>query len=208
MATLELSNYPLPTASMLTLTPVGDFRLGEVIGDAYLDQETVAAFFEAVHSGFFTVSEDWAHRIADVDDAVLEQKFLERLRMTQLSKSSPLLHHRRLALFEAIKDIGTEGTIPGFGFGVQNATRAIGDIETYLEGKRQELSAKGFADPDLQRMLTLIPSNALASLLGLSEASLSRMRKEGAGPRFVQTGARRYGYPAIATLEWIAERSS
>jgi predicted DNA-binding transcriptional regulator AlpA len=207
VADLQLDKYQMPTTSMLQLVPLGEFQLGTVLGDPFLDRETLASFAEAVHAGFFTLNEDWGRKIADVDDAVLEQRFLERLRMTQLSGASPLLHHRRLALFEAIRDIGTEGSIPGLGLGPQNSTRAIGDIETWMEGKRQELRQRGFDDHLLQRMLTIVPSPAFAILVGLSEATLSRMRKENVGPRFVQLGSRRWGYPAIAAIEWLEERS-
>jgi predicted DNA-binding transcriptional regulator AlpA len=185
---------------MLTLAPSDG-----VLGDEYLDRETVAAFIEAVHAGTYTLSEDWGPEVAAADNSVLEKAFLERLRSSRLGPLAPALHHRRLALFEAVREIGSTGQIPGFGLGVHNVSRCIGELETWMEGKRQELAALGFVDEQISRSLTLLTPAVLAPLLGLSLASLSRMRAENTGPRFAMIGARKVVYPYVAVADWLAE---
>jgi predicted DNA-binding transcriptional regulator AlpA len=203
MASLDPTAYPTPSTSMLQLEPAMGRR-----GDDYLDRETMVALIEAVSTGFFVLHEDWAGRIVDADDALLEKTFLDKLRGSRLGENAAVLHHRRLALYEAIKELGTEGTIPGFGLSVHNLTRVIGDVETWTEGKRQELEGQGFTNEQVLRMLLIIPASVMAALLGLSEASLSRMRNLNEGPRYVKLGTRRVGYPVVSTLEWLAERMS
>ena len=200
MASLNPLDYPLPVESMLTLKPSN----GE-LGDEYLDRETVGAFIEAVRAGTLVLSEDWGPQIADVSVEQLEATFLEQLRGSRLGPLVPALFHRRLALFEAVRQIGSTGTIPGFGLGVHNLTRAIGELETWMEGKRQELVANGFSDVEIAKSLTLLAPQVLAPILGVSLATLSRMRTENTGPRYGVIGTRKVVYPYLAVAEWLEE---
>lgn len=200
MASLDPQSWPMPSASMLQLSPAGEGR-----GDTFLDRETMAAFIEGVHNGTFGLDEDWAPALSAADDAKLETEFLERLRGSRLGPASPVLHHRRLALFEAVKALGTPGTIPGFGLSVHNISRCIGDVETWVEGQRQEMLGRGMQDEEVFRMLLMIPSTQLAALLHVSEPTLSRMRTQNMGPRYAKLTSRTHVYPLIAVLEWLNE---
>lgn len=200
MASLDPTDWPLPVESMLTLEPSN----GQ-LGDEYLDRETVGAFIAAVHAGTYVLSEDWGPQIAQAGNERLEAAFLERLRATRLGPLSPALHHRRLALFEAVREIGEVGQIPGFGLSVHNLTRCIGELETWMEGKRQELAALGLTNEEIARSLTMLSPEVLAPLLGVSTATLSRMRSENTGPRFGKIGVRKVVYPYLAVAEWLEE---
>lgn len=205
MSTITLNpvDYPPPPVSMLTLTPA-DLTPGTVeLGAPYIDAETVQALHDAVAMGTFTLDPAWHDSLAATEDAVLETKFLERLRRTPLSPSAPALHHRRLALFEAVREIGAEGSVPGFGFGVHNVTRCIGDVETWLEGKRQELAQVGLGEAEQVRMLAMLTPGQLGALLQVSEASLAQWRELRRGPAFAKLSQRAIRYPVVAVLEWL-----
>ena len=75
-----------------------------------------------------------------------------------------------------------------------------------LEGRRQELAARGLQDDQILRMVTVIPPTQLAPMLAVSEATLSRWRQDNAGPRYARTGQRTVVYPVIAVLDWLEER--
>lgn len=202
--TLEPADYPEPPATMLNLVPAN--ASGAVdLGAPFLDRETVQALHDAVVSGLFTLDPSWNDALASSTHGELEGRFLERLRGTKLSPISPALHHRRLALFEAVREVGTNGSIPGFGFGVHNLTRAIGDVETWLEGKRQEFQALGLPDAEIVRMLAMLTPRELAALLQVTEATLSQWREAKRGPAYAQLGQRSNRYPVAAVLEWLKQ---
>jgi len=202
--TLNPTDYPPPPVTMLALAPAD---AGDTVdlGPLFLDAETVQALHDAVASGMFTVAPEWNDPVAQGDPDDLERRFLERLRQTPLSHSSPALHHRRLALFEAVRELGSEGSIPGFGFGVHTLTRAIGDVETWLEGKRQEFAAQGLSDPEIVRMLTMLTPAQLAMLLQTAEGNLAAWRHAKRGPAYAQLGGRTVRYPVAAVLAWLRE---
>jgi hypothetical protein len=202
--TLESADYPVPPESMLSFVPA-DLSGTVQLGPAFLDAETMDAFNQAVLAGQFTLDPAWSEALGKSNNAVLETKFLEHLRRTRLSPSSPALHHRRLALFEAVKDIGAAGTVPGFGFGLHNVTRAIGDVETWLEGKRQELDGLGMGQPEIVRMLAMLTPAQLAALLQVSDVTLANWREAKRGPAFAKFSQRSVRYPVAAVLAWLEE---
>jgi hypothetical protein len=202
--TLEPADYPAPPVSMFDLVPAN--LHGQVdLGPTYVDAETVQALHEAVAAGMFVINPDWNDALTKAQPVELEQRFLERLRRTPLSPSSPALHHRRLALFEAVREIGVQGTIPGFGFGVHNLTRCIGDVETWLESKRQELVAQGLDEAAVVHMLAMLTPAQLGALLQTSEANLGQWRNTKVGPAYAQLSQRTIRYPVAAVLDWLTE---
>ena len=60
---------------------------------------------------------------------------------------------------------------------------------------------------ELVRFRVLSPRHA-AQLLGLSEATLERMRKLKSGPKHLVLSPRRLGYRVIDLLQWADERAS
>lgn len=202
--TLEPADYPPPTVSMLNLAPA-DVGGAVHLGDPFLDAETVAALHGAVEGGMLALDPSWQGALAAADASELELRFLERLRATKLSPSAPALHHRRLALFEAVREIGSKGSIPGFGFTVHNLTRAIGDVETWQEGKRQELRGLGLADEQVVLMLVMLSPDQLASLLQVSTMTLSNWRTAKRGPAWAQISPRTIRYPVASVLDWLRE---
>jgi predicted DNA-binding transcriptional regulator AlpA len=52
----------------------------------------------------------------------------------------------------------------------------------------------------------LLNPHQTAERLGLTEASLQRMRTEGRGPTFVKVGKRRVAYRATDIARWLEER--
>jgi hypothetical protein len=200
--TLEPGHYPKPPASMLSFAPADASGVLD-LGPSYLDAETVQALHDAVLAGTFVLDPAWQDTLARTENGVLETHFLERLRRTPMSGSAPTLHHRRLALYEAVREIGAEGTIPGFGFGVHNVTRAIGDIETWVEGKRQELQRLGLEDPEVTRMLLMLTPPQLAALLQTSETNVAAWREAKRGPAFAKVSQRTVRYPVAAVLDWL-----
>lgn len=200
MADLDPNAWPMPPQTMLQLEPAGPLR-----GPDFLDRETLASFREAVVQGVFKLNPDWAPAISNLDNAALEQSFLEKLRSSRLGPSSPILFHRRVALFEAIKEAGAASAVPGFGLGVHNITKCIGNLETWLEGKRQELEHAGFVDEQLARQLMLIRPDILSTILGVDGATLSRWRNSNQGPPFARMSARTVAYPAVGVTQWLQE---
>ena len=200
MADLDPMAWPAPTDTMLQLEPSNGLR-----GPDFLDRETIASFRDAVAQGVFKLNPDWAPAISSLDNARLEQSFLEKLRSSRLGPASPVLYHRRVALFEAIKEAGAASAVPGFGLGVHNVTKAIGNLETWLEGKRQELEHAGFTDEALARQLTLIRPDILAAMLGVDGATLSRWRNSNQGPHYARLSARTVAYPAVAVSQWLTD---
>jgi hypothetical protein len=202
LITLEPSDYPEPIMSMQTFAPAD--AAGHLdVGPGYVDRETVQALHDAVASGQFVLDYAWLAALTVESNAVLETKFVERLRRTPLSASSPTLYHRRLALYEAVREIGAEGSIPGFGFGVHNVTRCIGDIETWMEGKRQELRVLGLDDAAVAGMLLMLTPGQLAALLQTSETNLATWRESKRGPAFAKISQRTVRYPVAAVLDWL-----
>jgi hypothetical protein len=203
--TLEPEDYPFPPVTMRNLVPAN--AGGSIdLGPQFLDSETVAALGLAIAEGLFTVNPEWQVELQRSNNAALEAKFLERLRRTPLSPSSPALHHRRLALFEAVRELGSEGAVVGFGLTVHNVTRAIGDVETWLEGKRQELAQQvGLGEAELVRLLQGLTPAQLAGLLQVAVATLQQWREAGIGPAFYKTSPRTIRYPVVAVIEWLNE---
>lgn len=200
--TLDPADYPPPPVSMLNLVPAD--ATGTVdLGAPYLDAETVQALHYAVQEGRFVLDPAWHDALVAEDAAVLETKFLERLRRTPMSATAPALHHRRLALYEAVRDIGATGSVPGFGFGVHNVTRSIGDVETWIEGKRQELEQLGLGEVEIVRMLAMLTPAQLGSLLQVSEVTLLTWRDSKRGPAFAKLSQRSIRYPVAAVLDWL-----
>lgn len=202
--TLEPSDYPQPPVSMLQFVPA-NFGGTLDLGPSYLDAETVQALHEAVAVGQFTLNPAWEEALSKTDAADLESKFLERLRRTPLSPTAPALHHRRAALFEAVRDIGAQGVMPGFGFTVHNLTRSIGDVETWLESKRQELAHLNLPDGQITAMLALLTPAQLGALLQTSEANLGTWRATNRGPAYAQISQRTVRYPVAGVLDWLRE---
>lgn len=202
LITLLPADYPAPPASMAAFAPA-DVSGTVDFGPGFLDAETVQALHDAVAAGTFALDPQWATPLGEATNALLETKFLERLRRSPMSGSAPTLHHRRLALFEAIREIGSEGAIPGFGFGVHNVTRCIGDIETWMEGKRQELAQLGLDDAALTRMLIMLTPPQLAAMLQTSETNLATWRDSNRGPGYAKISQRSVRYPVAAVLDWL-----
>lgn len=202
LITLEPADYADPITSMLSFAPADAGGVLDM-GPPFLDRETVQALHDAVMAGQFTLDPAWSDALTVETNAVLETKFLERLRRSPLSASSPTLHHRRLALYEAVREIGAAHAVPGFGFGVHNVTRAIGDIETWLEGKRQELRVLGLDDEQVTAMLMLLTPAQLAAMLQTSETNLAQWRESKRGPAYAKVSQRTVRYPVAAVLEWL-----
>lgn len=200
--TLEPFDYPPPPYSMQTFAPA-DASGALDLGPGFLDSETVQALHDAVLAGTFTLDPAWSEVLAAVTNNQLEDVFADRLRRSPLSASSPTLHHRRLALYEAMRQIGANGTIPGFGFGVHNVSRAIGDVETWMEGRRQHLASLGVAEDQVTRMLAMLSPAQLSALLQTSEANLANWRDTGRGPAYAKLSQRTVRYPVAAVLDWL-----
>lgn len=202
LISLEPARYPAPPASMLSFAPA-DVTGTVELGPPYVDSETVQALHDAVMAGQFTLDPTWGDTLAAESNHVLETKFLERLRRTPMSGSAPTLHHRRMALYEAVREIGAAGTVPGFGFGVHNVTRAIGDIETWLEGKRQELRMIGLDDDAVASMVIMLSPAQLSAMLQTSETNLAQWRESKRGPAYAKLSQRTVRYPVAAVLDWL-----
>jgi predicted DNA-binding transcriptional regulator AlpA len=54
----------------------------------------------------------------------------------------------------------------------------------------------------------LLSPHQTAKLLGLTEASLQRMRTEGRGPIFLKVGKRRVAYRESDLRQWLARRTA
>lgn len=202
LITLEPSDYPAPPVSMQTFAPADASGVLD-LGPGYVDSETVQALHDAVAAGQITLDPLWGETLAKETNALLTTKFVDRLRRSPLSASAPALHHRRLALFEAIREIGASGTVPGFGLGVHNVTRCIGDIETWLEGRRQEFTQLGLGDAELARLLTMLTPAQLGAMLQVSETTLAQWREAKTGPAFAKLSQRSVRYPVAAVLDWL-----
>jgi predicted DNA-binding transcriptional regulator AlpA len=62
-------------------------------------------------------------------------------------------------------------------------------------------------EPDHQSASKLVyPEREAASMLGLSQRSLQRLRLEGGGPKFIKLTQQRIGYTPAALHAWIDSR--
>ena len=204
--TLDPAHYPAPRVSMANLAPAGTSAAGDInLGDPFLDAETVQSLHDAVEQGIFALDVAWQTPLEETRSEELERRFLERLSRTNLSPVAPTLHHRRMALYETLRDIGSVVGAPGFGFTVHNLTRAIGDIETWAEGKRQELASAGINDGEIARRLTMLTPGQLGALLQVSEVTLHKWRSAQRGPAWAKLSERAVRYPVATVLAWLGE---
>lgn len=80
--------------------------------------------------------------------------------------------------------------------------------DLFASASRQKSPADGDGDelpPELQKH-RILPPRQTAQVLGVSPATLERMRYAKEGPPVLRLSARRIGYPIAGILAWLASR--